>query len=60
MSKRPHPLTVDVVLPEPVNEVVQVKPGGGGGGKKNSSKNQEVSVSFAILSLSYYNCHQIL
>ena len=23
-SKRPHPLTVDVVLPEPVNEVVQV------------------------------------
>ena len=51
-SKRPHPLTVDVVLPEPVNEVVQVKPGGGGGGKKNSSKKQEVSVSFATLSLS--------
>ena len=24
VSKRPHPLTVDVVLPEPVNEVVQV------------------------------------
>ena len=39
--KRPHPLTVDVELLEPVNEVVQVKPGGGGGGKKNSSKNKK-------------------
>ena len=43
-SKRPCPLTVDVELPEPVNEVVQVKPGGGGGGgggKKTSSKNKK-------------------
>ena len=44
-SKRPHPLTVDVELPEPVNEVIQVKPGGGGGGggggKKTSSKNKK-------------------
>ena len=39
-SKRPRPLTVDVELLEPVNEVVQVKPGGGGG-KKNSSKNKK-------------------
>ena len=48
-SKRPHPLTVDVELPEPVNEVVQIKPGGGGG--RTHKKKQEVSVSFAILSL---------
>ena len=43
--KRPRPLTVDVVLPEPANEVVQVKPRGGGGGgggrKKTSSKNKK-------------------
>ena len=40
--KRPYPLTVDVELPEPVNEVIQIKPGGGGGGgKKNSSKNKK-------------------
>ena len=53
VSKRPRPLIVDVVLPEPVNEVVQVKPGGGGGGgKKNSSKKQEVNVSFLTLSFS--------
>ena len=40
-SKRPHPLTVDVELPEPVNEVVQVKPGGGGGKKNSSKKNKK-------------------
>ena len=42
LSKRPRPLTVDIELPEPANEVV--KPGGGGGGgggKKTSSKNKK-------------------
>ena len=39
-SNRPHPLTVDE-LPEPVNEVIQIKPRGGGGGKKTSSKNKK-------------------
>ena len=40
LSKRPCPLTVDIELPEPANEVV--KPGGGGGGgKKTSSKNKK-------------------
>ena len=41
--KRPRPVTVDVELLEPVNEVVQFKPGGGGGegGKNNSSKNKK-------------------
>ena len=38
--KRPHPLTVDVELPEPANEVAQTKPGGEGG-KNNSSKNKK-------------------
>ena len=41
-SKRPCPLTVDIELPEPANEVIQVKPGGGGGvGKNYSSKSKK-------------------
>ena len=40
VSKRPCPLTVDIELPEPANEVIQVKPGGGGG-KNYSSKNKK-------------------
>ena len=58
-SKRSHPLTVDVVLPEPANEVVQVtetismlKPGGGRGGKNSSKKTRSKCVlcySFSLL-----------
>ena len=60
-SMRPHPLTVDVMLPEPVNEVVQVtETRRRRRGEEELIKKQEVSVSFATLSLSYYNCHQIL
>ena len=60
-SKRPCPLTVDIELLEPANEVIQVKPGRGGGvGKNYSSKSKKEMCPFYSLSLSHYNCHQIL
>ena len=61
--KRPHPLTVDVVLPEPVNEVVQVTETRWRRRREElikKTRSKCVLCYSLSLSLSYYNCHQIL